>query len=462
MNRTKGIFVIATILVGLALALAFQGRTPPPPVAPAPPAPHNPIVENTSVSLKSKVSHPYIPAGRAQDVFIQIDIHGKKGKTKTRLPLNVGLVIDRSGSMSGRKLTHAKAAARQLVSSMHDGDRIAIITYGSDVSVLVPSRRLDDSSRREILGAIERIVDRGGTYLSGGLQQATRSIASTLENQQLSRVILISDGQANEGITHKVGLSRLARQATRRGIAVTTMGVGLDFNEDVMTAIAEHGNGHYYYIKDAASLAGIFTRELSKLVATVARRPTLTITLDPNVELLALYGYEYQTRGRVLELRLPAVFAKQRRRVTLKLRVAAGGATKRSLARTELAYDDVDDSRGRRLLSLIEVSATRDEALIQRSLASAVLARGQQVELAKTAQTALNDYRRGDVAAAQAQLRRQLSDAIHANKRLRSRRLRRTIRKMRRVLKSTAARPSSAAGRAAIKGGKAEAYELAK
>lgn len=467
-GRTQGIFIVATILVGLALALALRdappAATPPRTPTPTPPpkAPNNPIAENSSVSLESKVSHPYVPAGRAQDVFVQVDLQGKASETKTRLPLNVGLVIDRSGSMAGRKLAHAKAAARRLVSSMRDGDRITIVTYGSDVSVLVPSRVLNDGSRREVLGAIERIVDRGGTFLSGGLEQATRSIAATLEKQQVSRVILISDGQANEGITHKAGLSRLAQKAAKRGIAVTTMGVGLDFNEDVMTAIAEHGNGHYYYIKDAASLAGIFTRELSKLVATVARRPTLTITLDPNVELLALYGYEYQKRGRVVEIRLPEVFAKQRRRVTLKLRVAAGGATKRPLARVELAYEDVQDGRGRTLVNAIEVAATRDEALVQRSLAAAVLARGQQVELAKTAHTALNDYRKGNVAAAQAMLRSRLSGAMRANKRLRSRRLERTIRKMRRVLDSTAARPASAAGRAAIKAGKAEAYQLAK
>jgi Ca-activated chloride channel family protein len=467
MNRTKGIFVVATLIVGLAVTLAMrEGPRPVPPRTPTPTpppvAPHNPVAENSAVSLANKVSHPYIAAGRAQDVFVQIDLQGKAGETKVRLPLNVGLVIDRSGSMAGRKLAHAKAAARRLVSSMSDGDRIAIVTYGSDVTTLVPSRSLDASSRREILGAIERIVDRGGTFLSGGLQRATQAIATTLKREQVSRVILISDGQANEGITQKAGLSQLARQAAKRGIAVTTMGVGLDFNEDVMTAIAEHGNGHYYYIKNASSLAGIFSRELSKLVATVARRPTMTITLDPNVELLALYGYEYDKRGKRIEIRLPEIFAKQQRRVTLKLRVAAGGAMKRSLARVELGFQSVDDGRGRTLVSAIEVSATRDEALVQRSRAADVLARGQQVELARTAKAALDDYRKGNVASAQAQIKHRLRSAMRANKRLRSRRLKRTIRKMRSLLDQTAAAPSSAAGRATIKAGKAEAYRLAK
>ncbi|MCK5799587.1 MAG: VWA domain-containing protein, partial [Deltaproteobacteria bacterium] len=349
MNRTQGIFLFASIVVGLALVVtlrqpASSSISAPPPTSP-PTSPHSARASDHAVDLAMLISHPYVTSDRETDVFLQVDLQGKTGPKTTRLPLDVGVVIDRSGSMAGAKLAHAKAAARRLVEHLHDGDHVAIVTYGSDVTLLVPSRRVDDTSRRQILATIDRITDRGGTFLSGGLRAAATALRHTFNGQHVTRIILISDGQANEGITTKPGLANLAQQTARGGISVTTMGVGLDFSEDVMTAIAEHGNGHYYFIKDSTSLAGIFDRELNKMMATVARRPRLQITLDPGVELVSLYGYDYSRHGQRLDLALPDLFAKQHRRVTLKLRIPKGLAIERPIARVALFYADANDHR---------------------------------------------------------------------------------------------------------------------
>lgn len=416
--------------------------------------------------MGGRVSHPYVLGSEATDIFVQVDLRGREGGEVQRLPLSVALVIDRSGSMAGRKLSQAKLAARRLVEALSVGDRVAIITYGSDVTTLVPSTRIDAASRAHVLARIETILDRGGTFLSGGLQAAVEALRPTMSRGQVTRVILISDGQANEGITSKAGLVSLARQTAGRGISVTSMGVGLDFNEDVMTAIAEHGNGHYYFINDPNTLAGIFKRELTKLMATVARRPQLHIDLQPGVELLALYGYEYDKAGTRIAISLPEVFAKQHRRITLKLRVsplaAKASTLRRPLVQTELSYLDGKHGGRRSLVNAIDVQVTMDRSLVERHVRREVLARAQQVELARDVRSALDTYGAGDVVGARARLQRRLRKVMRANTRLRSKELDRSIDQVRQLLGATNAAPSSAAGRATIKAGKANAYHLAK
>lgn len=465
MNRTKGIFIAASILAGLALVLALRqpaGSHTTTVTAPPP----DPSATSKAVSLGGRVSHPFVLGSEATDVFVQVDLRGRTGSEVQRLPLSVALVIDRSGSMAGRKLTQAKLAARRLVEALAEGDRVAIITYGSDVTTLVPSTRIDAASRSHVLSRIDTILDRGGTFLSGGLQAAIEALRPTMSRDQVTRVILISDGQANEGITTKHGLVRLARQTAGKGISVTSMGVGLDFNEDVMTAIAEHGNGHYYFINDPNTLAGIFKRELSKLIATVARRPELHIDLQPGVELLALYGYEYDKAGSRIAISLPDVFAKQHRRITLKLRISPqaskASTSRRPLLRTELSYLDGKHGGRRALVNAIDVQVTLDRALVERHVRREVLARAQQVELARDVRSALDTYGAGDVVGARARLQQRLRKVMKANTSLRSKDLDRSIVRVRRLLGATNAAPSSAAGRATIKAGKAEAYHLAK
>jgi Ca-activated chloride channel family protein len=424
---------------------------------------HKPTVSDQSghVRMTTRVSHPYLLAGHNQKVVMEVQLEGLgKERLVAAPPLALALVIDRSGSMSGSKLQQAKLAASRLVVAMRTGDELSVITYGSDVTTLVPRTRIDDSSKRRILQAIDRIVDRGGTFLSGGLEEGIRQLRERSDSRP-ARVILISDGQANEGIVSRPGLTAIARRAASDGISVTAIGLGVEFNEKLMMALADHGNGHYHYAPKAQTLSSLFRRELTTLTQAVARRPRLHIDLDPSVSLFALHGYEYIKRGNSLLVSLPDIYAGQKRRVTLSFNVT-GSLPRTALARTRLLFEDVALARGAVIEKRDVSKVSNQRSVVDAHLDKQVLARGEQVELAADVNKALDRYDRGDALGARSSIARRIRQARMINSRLRDDSLRRSIIRMKRMSKKFGAAPDSLEGRAALKSGRSALYKLAK
>jgi len=461
MNRTSAILITAAILTLVAIILAKTSDAPPRPDMP-------PRLTGTTtgaggVTLDTDTSGSHVLLGSGGEVFFDISLKAPRSVKVKRLPLNIGLVIDRSGSMAGQKLADARQAATQLVSRLQDGDRLAIVTYGSDVTVLVGSTVISTESRPEILRAIASIVDRGGTFLSGGLQEGRDQVLRHDRKGYVNRVILISDGQANEGITAPGQLSTLARETLSRGVNVTTMGVGLDFNEEVMTSMAEHGGGHYYFIQSSSAMARFFSEELDTMTAVVAKGATLEIDLEPGVELLDLYGYAFNHEGNRVVVQLPDMFSGQDRKLIARLRIPAGREGKVAVGKVTLAYVDVDSGRRETLTGEAEVVVTADRLLVEKGQDKEVLARAEQVKAAATMNEAMKAYANGDVARSQTILRQQIRHLRTTNADLKNKALDDLSGLMDRQLEGTAnAAPSSSAGRALIKRSKYRAYKLAK
>jgi Ca-activated chloride channel family protein len=454
MNRTIAILVTAALITLVALLLG--GVVPPPTTAPGP----SNAVTVGKVSLSATPSSQYVLSGG--EMYLDISLAGLAGASKRKLPINLALVIDRSGSMAGQKLEHAKEAARSVVGRLRDGDRIAIVTYGSDVTVLVASTLIDATSRATVTSAIDGIVDRGGTFLSGGLQSGQDELQRHSREGFVNRIVLISDGQANEGVTSLGELAGMTRRALEQGVHVTTMGVGLDFNENVMTAMAEHGGGHYYFIQDTSSMAKIFSSELETLLSTVARNASLRMQLQPGVELVEVYGYTYRREGTTVVIDLPDLYSGLSRKILCKLRLPAGAAGARAVAEVELAFADVESGEQRTVKAGATVALTDDRQRMVESEDQGVMARAEQVNASKNLNEAMEAYGRGDVVRSQALLQAQIRQTERLNATLKSKTLDDTVVRLRRRLSATSAAPSSAAGRSLVKEGKYEAYQLAK
>lgn len=454
MSRTQSILFVAAVLCLAALVIPRQSSRPSAPSL----SPSGPVQLSTLPSTR------YLLARESGELFLDVSLAIRRPARRSQQPLNLALVVDRSGSMAGQKLEHARAAARTLVSRLREGDRIAIITYGSDVTVLVPSTQVSAATRVRIASAIDTIEDRGGTFLSGGLEAGRSEVQRSFSEGTLNRVVLISDGQANEGITAPEQLATLARQAAARGIHVSTMGVGLDFNENVMTAIAEHGGGHYYFIEDASSLARIFSDELATMLDAVASNPVLRMTLERGVELEEVYGYIYQRSGREVVIQLPDLFAGQDRHIVCRLRTTRTSEGPARLANLELQFDETGHVGQRRLVRAVaETVVTADERKAEAGRDPAVLARAEQARAAKTLTEAMEAYGSGDLARTQTLLEDQIKRTEAANTYLKSDGLRKLIDEAQDVRRrAAAAPPSSAAGRTLVKEGKFRAYQLAK
>lgn len=204
-------------------------------------------------------------------------------------PLNLSIVIDRSGSMGGQPLAEAKRAAAFLVDRLRPRDRVAIVTYADEAEVLVAGRPV--GSGVEIRNAIRSIETDGSTALHDGWMAGVEQAARMREPEQMGRVLLLSDGRANRGVCNPAILAQDAARIAATGITTTTCGLGAHFDELLMLEIAMAGQGSAYYGERAEDLIDPFREELELLSNLLARRLRLSLTAGEGVDLTVLNGY---------------------------------------------------------------------------------------------------------------------------------------------------------------------------
>jgi Ca-activated chloride channel family protein len=191
-----------------------------------------------------------------------------------RTPLNLALVIDRSGSMAeGKKMAFAREAATFAATHLLPTDRVSITLFDEHVDTIVPGGPAVD--KPGLVQTISRIQPRGSTNLHGGWAEGGRQAEAGLVAGGVNRVLLLSDGMANAGVVDSNTIAAEARGLAARGVGTTTMGVGDDYNEDLLEAMATAGDGRYYYIESPVQLVDIFQTELQGLMDTIGQKVTL-------------------------------------------------------------------------------------------------------------------------------------------------------------------------------------------
>jgi Ca-activated chloride channel family protein len=382
-----------------------------------------------------------------------------------RPPVNLAVVIDRSGSMAGEKLENAKASARQLVSQLRTDDRFSIVAYGSDVTVLFASALATGANKDAAFAALASMYDDGGTNLSGGLEAGAAQIASYPMADALSRIVLISDGMANEGIILPEQLSALARSTAERGVSITTVGVGLDFDERVMTEIAVSGRGNYYFCEASTALGQMFATELESLGATVATQLRLSLTPADGVEVLDAYGYPLVREGGQTIVNVADLRAGEARKVVLRLRVTANRLGAMKLADVGLRFRAVDGGADGALVAAASANVTEDErrVLDNRDKDTTIAVEGART--AETINQAAAAYERGDVAAAQSMIRAKEAENAAVGADLKDARFDGQLNGYLGKASATFAKPAapgSAEMKRATKGSRKQAYDMAK
>jgi len=245
--------------------------------------PHN---KPSDIEVRARLSHPLVHAGEPAEIFLRVDVTGR-GELGTRPPLDLAVVLDRSGSMEGSKIAFAKKAVDILIDRLLPSDHLSLITYDSVVETVFPRRRVDDALVMKT--KVELIGPRGCTNLSGGLVKGLQELGR--DGGALRRVLLLSDGLANEGVTDLAGLSDIARQGVAAGKGVSTFGVGVDFNEELLRMLADAGGGTYYYIASPDDIPAIFLEELGELGDVVAQNLSIDFRAK-GVEILGVLGFD--------------------------------------------------------------------------------------------------------------------------------------------------------------------------
>ena len=202
---------------------------------------------------------------------------------KPRQALNLALVIDRSGSMAGSKLSYARKAARFLVGQLSERDRLAIVTFDNEAEVVMPSQSVRDPQL--FLAAINRIRSGSRTALFDGWRHGALQVAQHLDGAALNRVLLLSDGQANQGLIDGEAIAEAVAGLSQRGVSTSAFGLGRDFDEDLMGAIATGGEGTLAHLESPEQLEDLYAYELRGLTATLGRQVSLRIETCDGAEL---------------------------------------------------------------------------------------------------------------------------------------------------------------------------------
>ncbi len=301
------------------------------------------FVAGNTLMVEGRVGFKTREANQEQENFVFLDITAKKEALGETTPLNLAIVLDRSGSMKGKRLENALSAARGMIERLRDGDVVSLVTYQNTAEVKVAATEIDGRSRFGILRQLDGITAQGDTCISCGLEAASEVLSR--RSGMVDQVLLLSDGEATTGIKEESAFRTLAARIQRQGATISTIGVDVDYNERVMSAIAEEANGRHHFVENAGKLISIFDEELKSLANTVADEAELSVSLAPGVRVLQVYDRSFRRQGDRLIVPIGAFSGGDERTFLMKVSVPAGSAGTRPIADVHLAYRDLTQGR---------------------------------------------------------------------------------------------------------------------
>ena len=272
------------------------------------------------VILQAGLANPVLLAGERQTTHLKVGLTGfDLDRAGERPPVNVALVIDRSGSMSGEKLAKAREAAIMAVRRLGRDDIVSVVSYSSNVTVVVPATRLEDKDY--VISKIRQLESGGGTALFAGVSKGAAETRKFLSRDRVNRVILLSDGLANEGPSTPGELGDLGRALGRERISVTTVGLGSGYNEDLMVRLAQNSDGNHAFASSAQDLIAIFDREFRDVLSVCAQEIRIRIYCSPGIRPVRVLGREAHISGQNVDVYLNQLYGGQEKYAVLELDV---------------------------------------------------------------------------------------------------------------------------------------------
>lgn len=353
-------------------------------------------------TLNGKLNCPVI-SERGGTAYLQLTLTTPNIiSEKRRKRMNLSVVIDRSGSMSDqRKMEYAKKAFVSLVDQLQSNDILSIVIYDDVVEVIRRAQKIGND-KQSIKRLIDEVYPRGSTNLGGGLVEGLRQSEKYAGKEFVNRVVLLSDGLANVGITDPVELNRIAKRYRDKSISITAMGVGLDYNENLMMGLSESGGGNYYFIEHPHSLAAIIRQEFDMVSSVVAQNGAIYLTLGDNVHVQDVVGCEFKNENARYIIPIGDLYANETREFTVELSIPAGTGN-RIVASGELRYESENIIASFPHFSA-KVTYTKDFAEIEKNRDISTQAKADIAVSTRKVEQAMQAMDNGDQAAAEMHL----------------------------------------------------------
>jgi Ca-activated chloride channel homolog len=356
MSRTIGAFFL--LLPGLMLSTLLSTW---------------PAHADKPMAIETRLGQPVMKSGQTQRNFLRIALNGCEREASKRTPVNVALVIDRSGSMQGLRIANAQEAAIAALKRLDPDDIASVVAFDDRIDVLVPAQSVADPTT--FIDRIRQVAPRGGTAIYAGVTEGANEVRKHKDGRRQNRVILLSDGLANVGPSKPDDFARLGRDLLAEGISVSTIGLGLDYNEDLMLKLARASDGNHAFVNEATDLIPVFNLEFDDVLASCAQTVSIDVELRPGVRAVRALSRDGTIDGQHAQFRLNQVYQATEHYVLLEVeldkKIADGD---QELGTVRVAFVSPQDGARRTLdagisarfsASDTDVRASRDKTVLE-------------------------------------------------------------------------------------------------
>lgn len=359
------------------------------------------------INLELSLDRDVLPSGQSEIAIIKVALNAPEMSHDIERPaVNLTLIIDRSGSMSGDKISKARDAAITALRMLGPQDIFSLVVYDHQVHTLIPPQSAANSEYLE--ERIRHIEVGGNTALFGAVSQGAAEIRKNLDKNFVHRVVLLSDGLANVGPSSPADLARLGAALLKEGISVTTIGIGNGFNEDLMSQLADRSDGNHYFVESSVDLPRIFASELGDVLSVAARRISIELETSPGVRPLRIIGREGRIIDNRVELNLNQLYGGQEKYVLVEVEVAPGKPQQQlKIADARCYYENALTNSKEDTATLAQVRFSENSEDVLQSANKPVIKAVVENEIAASRERALDLYNAGrkDEAVAEIQQR---------------------------------------------------------
>ncbi|HZO12861.1 MAG TPA: VWA domain-containing protein, partial [Polyangiaceae bacterium] len=285
---------------------------------------------------------------------------------------------------------------------LRDGDMVSVATFNTAVQTLAPPTVIDSRSREEVIRRIEGVTAEGDTCISCGLENGMAALRGGRAGM-IKRMLLLSDGEPTSGVRDVEGFRTLAERARDMDCTISSVGVDVQYNEVLMSAIAITSNGRHYFVENPSGLPTVFDQEIQSLVKTVAASAEMRIGLAPGVQVLEVLDRAFRREGDELVVPMGSFAAGEEKTVLAKVRVPRGSSGMRSVADVRFTFSDLLKNTQGVGVGQLSASLTDDDSKVS-DLDPIVAGRLGRAETASALREANQLFKNGDVAGARAKL----------------------------------------------------------
>jgi Ca-activated chloride channel family protein len=362
------------------------------------------------MTLEARLANAVMKSGEKQHNYLRIALNGCEAEpNKDRNPVNVAFVVDRSGSMSGHRIAQAKEAAIMAVKRLNANDIASVVVFDNRVNVLIPARKVTD--QRHFIDTIRNVGVGGTTAIYDGVTTGASEVRTNKDPRRLNRIVLLSDGLANVGPTRASEFAKLGRDLLGESISVTTIGLGLDYNEDLMKELARASDGNHAFASVPNDLIQIFNREFDDVLAACAQTVSIDVETRAGVRVVRAISREGSIEGERAQFKLNQVYQATEHYVLLELETDANASTgAQDLGRVQVAYTVPATGERRTIDTAIQASFSQSADEVAASTNKIVMESVIEQTTRERAQAAIKLRDEGRMAEAQALFQQNVSE----------------------------------------------------